>query len=140
MPEFLTEAWFEALAAALESLPATASSHEGAGLALGQIVTGAPEGSAVTAGQDGEVRYTIVLRDDGTASLVRGTTAGADVVLVEDFPTAAAVASGTSSVSDMLSAGKIKLSGDVRALLAAGDMLAAIAPAVRGALGGGEPI
>ena len=134
MPEFLTEAWFGALAAVLESLPATASPAEGTGLALGQIVTGVPEGSAVTASEDGEVRYTIVLRGDGAGSLVRGSTAGADVVLVEDYPTAAAVASGTSSVSEMLSAGKIKLSGDVRALLAAGDMLAAIAPAIHGAL------
>jgi hypothetical protein len=136
VPEFLSEAWFDALAAALESLHANASAAGNAGLALGHIVREVPEKAASTRVQNGEVRYTIVLRQDGSASLVRGSTAEADVVLVEDWSTAEAVATGVSSVSDMLSAGKIKLRGDTRALVAGGDLLANIAPVILEALGG----
>jgi len=134
--EFLSEAWFETLAAALKSLHANASATGGSGLALGQIVTEVPVQTALAGVQDGEVRYTIVLRQDGSASLVRGSTEEADVVLVENWSTAEAVASGTSSVSDMLSAGRIKLRGDTRALVAAGDLIADIAPVILEALGG----
>ena len=136
MPEFLSEAWFDALATALEGLHARASATDHPGLALGQIVTEVPQGNAGLTTQGGEVHFTIVLRPDGSASLVRDSTAEANVILVEDWLTAEAVASGMSSVSDMLSAGKIKMRGDSRALMAAGDMLATIAPVVLEALGG----
>ena len=134
--EFLSEAWFDALAGALESLPANSSATGNSGLALGQIVTGVPGAADIAGVRGDEVRYTIVVRQDGSASLLRGSTAEADVVIVEDWATAEAVASGTSSVSDMLSAGRIKLKGDTRALVAAGDLLAGIAPAILDALGG----
>jgi hypothetical protein len=135
VPDFLSEAWFEVLAEALGRLDADVTAMGGVAIALGQIVTEVPAQAAVGA-QGGEVSYTVVLRSDGSASLVRGSTAEADVVLVEDFATAQAVATGSSSVSDMLSAGRIKLRGDTRALVAAGDLLTTIAPLVLQALGG----
>ncbi|MGO9582010.1 MAG: hypothetical protein ACLP36_04305 [Acidimicrobiales bacterium] len=139
MAEFLTEAWFEALAAALGSLSTTGTRAGGpGGLALGQVVTGVPDKAGVAGVQDGEVRYTLLLRPDGPASLVRGSTERAEVTLVADWSTAEAVASGTASVPDMLSAGRIKLRGDTRALVSAGDFLAAIAPLVATALAGAQ--
>ena len=69
---------------------------------------------------------------------MRGSTERAEVTLVADWSTAEAVASGTASVPDMLSAGRIKLRGDTRALVSAGDFLAAIAPLVATALAGAQ--
>ncbi len=138
MPEFLSETWFEALAAALKKLPPEdlLADMPAGGLALGQIVTGVPAVAGATAAQDGEVRYTIVLRKDGSASLVSGSVEPADVVLVEDWSTANAIVAGTSSLPDLLTAGKIKLRGDSNALVSAGDLLATVAPLLATALGG----
>jgi hypothetical protein len=134
VPELFSEEWFRALAAALDGLapgpPAT--DEPGAGIALGQIVTGVPPKTGAGP-QQTEVRYTIVLRPEGSASLVRDSTESASVVLVEDFSTAAAIASG-ASVPDLLNAGRIKLRGDSRVLVSAGDLLARVGPLIAAAL------
>ncbi len=141
MPGLLSEEWFEALAATLERLPvpsetdAEPAAGVAAGLALGQIVTGVPDDAGAAGVQDGEVRYTIVLAPEGSASLVRGSTAPAEVVLVEDWSTAEAIASGEAPVADLLAAGRIKVRGDTRALVSAGEILARVAPLVAAALG-----
>jgi hypothetical protein len=88
--------------------------------------------------QNGEVRYTILLREDGSASLVLRPTQPADVTLVEDWYTAKAIVSGTASLPDLLGAGKIKLRGDSNALVSAGDLLARVAPLLAAALGDGQ--
>ncbi|MGO9334806.1 MAG: hypothetical protein ACLQCU_12295 [Acidimicrobiales bacterium] len=142
MPEFLSEAWFEAFAAALKGLPVSAVAADAAvaadtatgGLALGQIITGVPEEAGAAGVQAGELRYTVVLRQDGSASLVRDSTEPADVILVEDWSTAEAIVSGRSSLPDLLTAGKIKLRGDSRALVSAGDILTRVAPLLAAAL------
>jgi hypothetical protein len=41
--------------------------------------------------ENGEVRFTIVLQQNGSASLVRDSTEPADVILVEDWSTADAI-------------------------------------------------
>ena len=142
MPEFLSEAWFGAFAAALKGLPVSAVAADAAvaadtatgGLALGQIITGVPEEAGAAGVQAGELRYTVVLRQDGSASLVRDSTEPADVILVEDWSTAEAIVSGRSSLPDLLTAGKIKLRGDSRALVSAGDILTRVAPLLAAAL------
>jgi hypothetical protein len=134
LPEFLSEGWFEALAAALARLPVeeiTADAPD-AGLALGQLITEVP-GEA--GGANGEVRFTIVLSRDGSALLVRNSTESADVTLVEDWPTALAIVSHTASLADLLGAGKIKLRGNSNALVSAGGLLSRVAPLLAGALG-----
>jgi len=134
--ELLSEEWFGALAAALDGLaPMSETVDTADGLSLGQIVTGVPDGSGAVDVRKGEVRYTIVLGPGGTASLVRGSTEQADVVLVEDWSTAEAIASGAESVPELLTAGRIKVRGDSRALLAAGELLALVAPVLASALG-----
>jgi hypothetical protein len=136
VPEFLSEAWFGAFAAALNALPDAAAEADAAtgGLALGQIITGVPDEAGAAGVQDGELRYTIVLRRDGSASLVRDSTEPANVILVEDWSTAEAIVSGRSSLPDLLTAGKIKLRGDSRALVSAGDILTRVAPLLAAAL------
>lgn len=125
MAEFLSDAWFGALETALAAVGGISSAGESRAIAVGQIVTEVPAGLSATG--EGEVRYTLALATDGSASLVRGSTAQADVVLVEDWATAEAVASGRASVGDMLGAGRIKLRGDTRSLIAAGELLTRVA-------------
>ncbi|MGA2803457.1 MAG: hypothetical protein ABSF89_03550 [Acidimicrobiales bacterium] len=140
VPEFLSEGWFEAFAAALRSLPVTGDAANAplGGLRLGQIITAVPDDASAAGVRNGEVRFTIVLGRDGSGSLVPDSTETADVTLVEDFSTAKAIASESASLPDLLGAGKIKLRGDARALVAAGDLLARLAPLVTAALGGGQ--
>ena len=155
MPELLSDAWFEALGAALarlggerrpsetagdpgEASEAGESGRPDDGISIGQVVTGVPgrAGEGDQARKAGEVRYTIVLGADGSGSLVRDSTEHADVVLVEDWATAKAIASGEVPVSELLSAGRIKMRGESRALVSAGDMLGRVAPLIAGALAG----
>jgi hypothetical protein len=139
VPELLSEGWFEALAGALEGLPVTGDTAGAppGGLRLGQIITDVPDDAGAVGVRNGEVRYTIVLSGDGSGSLVADSTESADVTLVEDFSTAKAIASESASLPDLLGAGKIKLRGDARVLVAAGDLLARLAPLLSAALGRG---
>jgi hypothetical protein len=135
VPELFSQAWFESLAAALKELPVSADASEASiGLSVGQIVTGVPDYTDAVGVADGEVRYTIVLRADGSASLIVGSTEAANVVLVEDWTTARAISSGQTSVGDLLTAGRIRVRGDSRELVSAGDLLARVAPLISEAL------
>jgi hypothetical protein len=136
VPDLLSEEWFGALAAVLDGLPAGSGSADsaGGGIALGQVVTGVPDDAGAPGAKDGEIRYTIVLRTEGPASLVRNSTESANVVLVEDWSTAVAIASG-ATVADLLNAGRIKVQGDSRVLVSAGDLLARVGPLIAAALG-----
>ncbi len=89
-------------------------------LLLGQEVTGTP---------DGTVRFTISLGDGLPCSLLTGTTDAADVVLVEDYETATKLLGGVA-VTTLLGEGRIKLRGDVAALLGRDAELAAIGEAI----------
>jgi hypothetical protein len=109
---FLTSAWF----AALEERLATAPARTGERIGIGQVITGGP---------DGDVSYTIVIGGDAPAHIERGTVAQATVTLIEDYDTAAAIATG-EPVAGALGAGQIKVRGDANALVAAYDLLAAL--------------
>jgi hypothetical protein len=130
VPEYLSQAWFEALATALDRLHLSGAEVPSDGLAIGQLVTGVPETADAVGVDNGEVRYTIVVGESGSTTLIRGSVELASVVIVADWPSAFAISSGASSVSEMLSAGKIKLRGDARALVAAADLLATLARVV----------
>jgi hypothetical protein len=140
VPDFLSEGWFEAFSAALKRLPAEEAAADGLadGLALGQIITEVPGDAGAAGVENGEVHFTIVLQQNGSASLVRDSTEPADVILVEDWSTADAIVSGTASLADLLTAGRIKLRGDSNALVSAGDLLARVAPLLASALGDGQ--
>jgi len=112
--EFLSDEWFDALAGELAVAGPFASPER---LALGQLVLGAP---------GGDVSYTLVLGGSEPSEVVRGT-ARAAVVLVEDYSTAAAITTGQPA-SELLAEGRVKIRGDIGALLRTQDLLAAIAP------------
>ncbi|MDA8292404.1 MAG: hypothetical protein M0Z33_12115 [Actinomycetota bacterium] len=116
MAEAFTEQWIEELRARLARLP---PHDHPARLALGQLVTGAP---------GGDVSYTILVGGGEPAELRRGLD-DASVTLVETYETARALASGTPA-STLLSEGRLKVRGDSGVLLAAQELLCALAPAL----------
>lgn len=132
--EFLSDGWFRRLAALL----AEAEPSQSAGTTrVGQLVTGAPEGC--------EYAWTLVLEHGSRPRVEVGSIESADVVLVEPFEAALALASGHRSANELLEAGHLKLRGDARRLVAVLDDLQAVVAAsgspVRGtaAAPGGVP-
>jgi hypothetical protein len=118
MAEFLSERWFAELATTLQ---ATVVGHRGGMvLALGQIVTGTPAG---------EVAFTVRLGGGEPGVLRRDGTGSADVILVADLAAARAIAAGRSA-GELLAEGRIKVRGDLNALLRASEELTALAAAL----------
>ncbi len=120
MALFLSDEWLAELAAELRAAPGLA---DGPQLELGQLITGVPtlEG--------GDLAYLIRFGGGAEAAVVPGSVQDADVVLVEDYETARAIASGAAAAS-MLAEGKIKLRGDANALVGAQDQLAMLGDAL----------
>lgn len=123
MASFLSDEWLAELA---EALRRSAELAAGPALRLGQIVTDAP-----TLENAAEVRYTIHLGGGAPAAVTPGSVDEADVVLVEDYETARAIATGTPPAS-LLAAGRIKVRGDAGALIAAQEQLAGLGEALSG--------
>ncbi len=123
MAAFLSDEWLAALAEALRRAP---DLEEAPRLALGQVVTDVPalEG-------EGDVRYTLRVGGGVPASVEPGSVEGADVVLVEDYATARELATGTPAAV-LLGEGRVKVRGDVAALIAAQEALAGLATALAG--------
>ncbi len=119
---FLSTAWFDALGERLRIDPGL---FEGDRFALGQVVT------ELAAAPGRELAYTLAIGADRPPHLELGSVATADVVLVADFSTAQAIASG-SPPGPLLAQGKVKVRGDATALIAAQDRLAAIGRALAG--------
>ena len=116
MEDLLTPAWLDELGAALVAAEPVESPGR---IALGQVVTGAP---------DGDVAYTLLFGGGQPASLVHGVE-GAVVTVVEPYETATDIASGTPAAG-VLANGKVKVRGDVRVLLDSQEALADLAEAV----------
>lgn len=68
-----------------------------------------------------------------------GTVEDAEVVLVETFEDARALAEGSVTAAELLEGGRIKLRGDANRLIAATETLAALGTALAGALGAATP-
>lgn len=104
---FLSEEWLAALdeaAATSDDLRDRAAELE---LVIQQTVTDAP---------DGEVTYHIALAD-GTAHVHAGPAAEPTVSLTTDYETAAAIAQGRESAQAAFMRGRLRVGGDVAALL-----------------------
>lgn len=117
---FLSREWLERMASSMAPAPPDVS------VAIHQRVTGGP---------DGDVEYTIRLHG-GAVSVEPGPGGAADVEIVEDYETAAAISKGTLSPSAAFAAGRLRLGGPVRSLIehqealaAAGGGMAALAAA-----------
>ena len=105
MPAFLSEEWIDALAAAA----AAAEVDPAADLALRQVV--------------GDVAWTVRV---GAGRIAVDRDADADVTLTTDPGTAEALVRGELSTQDAFAAGRLRLGGDLRKLLASAPALAGV--------------
>lgn len=106
MARYLSPQWFEEVNAATRH--AGRSTHAaGPGLTLQQVVTGAPEG---------EVRYWLRVHD-GALEVGLGDAKAPDATFSQSYDTAVAVVTGRLTVQAALMAGRIRLSGNMTALL-----------------------
>jgi SCP-2 sterol transfer family len=107
---YLSDQWFDEVGA----MPATPSSEPAAeDLVLQHVVTGGPEG---------DVCYHVRIAGQAV-TVVRGPAADPDVTFAEDYATAAAIAGGALSAPAALLAGRIRVGGDLAALIAHQDRL-----------------
>jgi predicted lipid carrier protein YhbT len=110
MTELFDAAWFDDLRARLDAISPLGDAS--VRLALGQVVQDAPGGT---------VAWTVHVGGGDLAHVEEGV-ANAQVTLIEDYATATALASGTPT-TDLLYNGKVKISGDVEALLRGTELL-----------------
>jgi hypothetical protein len=121
MVRFLSEAWFTAIAESTGPVGRWGP----AGITVQQVVTDGPEG---------EVRYAVCISDE-CASVRPGQAARADVTFTENYATAVAIARGELTAQAALLAGRIRVAGNVAALMTRPDLVYddLIPPAVRAA-------
>lgn len=122
MARFLSEEWFGLVRAAL----AGPDSHSGDGARD----TGAGTGTVtvhhrVTGTPDGDVEYLVRL-GPGQGHVEQGAAGPADVEIVADYESAAAISQGVLTPADAFGAGRIKLVGDVGLLARHHDRFAAL--------------
>jgi putative sterol carrier protein len=118
MARFLSPEWVADLAAAAGEVEVP----DGEPFTVQQVVVGMG---------DGDVRWALRVAG-GRVAVESGAVADPDVTLTTDRSTAIEVARGQLAVTDAFMAGRLRLAGDLRALLRAGAVLgtldAALAP------------
>ena len=134
MPRYLTPEWVESFDAALGALDLSdAVAAAGAGslaaadgtFSVVQVVTGVPD-DVRAAGGDVHLVLTV---PDGRArlGLDRSGTASGTATIVLGYAEALAMARGELDPADALAAGRVRVRGDLAALVAGQDVLAAAA-------------
>lgn len=113
MAGFLTDEWLDELEAAARA----ASVPTSARLVLQQVVPDGPDGH--------EVAY-VVAAADGRLSVQRGRAEDADVTFTQDRATAEAIHRGELSAQAAFMEGRLRLGGDLRAVIDRAGILAAI--------------
>jgi predicted lipid carrier protein YhbT len=106
MARFLSDEWIEEMDVAVRNAGSAGEVAAGARLAIGQIVTDAP---------GGPVSYTVHL-EDGSARVQPGTT-DADVTFTQDHATATAIFRGELAAQAAFIEGRLRVGGDLRALM-----------------------
>lgn len=114
MLTFLSDEWIEALHEAASSDADLAERTRDVSLTIEQEVTGGP---------DGDVRYALRF-DHGSVAVTSGPAPGATVRFHQDYATAASIAMGQGSAQRAFMTGRLRVGGDLRVLLAHGDVLA----------------
>ena len=113
MAGFLTDAWLDDLEAAAQR----AELDTKGALVLQQVIPDGPEGR--------EVAYALVVRD-GRVRLERGRVADPDLTFTQDRATAEAIHRGDLSAQAAFMQGRLRLGGDLRAVIDRAGELAAI--------------
>jgi hypothetical protein len=117
--EFLSLGWIDALDRAVREtspLPALGASGR---IVLEQRVIGAPRG---------EVTYHLVIESAG-ARVAPGPVADADLVMITGYESACGINRGSTNAQRELGAGRLKITGDIGALLARADVLTTLGDA-----------
>jgi hypothetical protein len=125
MPEFLSEAWLRELDSALRAAPQLSALGP---IEIEQTVSGVP--------RRGDVRYRLVIDEAGAhIGTVDEHESAADVRLTTDYATAVAIAAGKENAQTALADGRLRLGGNVDALVRRASAFAAlgdVTAAVRG--------
>ena len=128
MPRYLSPEWVESFDAALSALDLTeavAAAGTGSLLAadgaftVAQVVDGGPQDTVRTVLTIAEGHAHLALDPDGAAS------DAADVTMVLGYEDALAMAQGALEPADALAAGRVRVRGDLAALVAAQSVLQA---------------
>lgn len=118
---YLSDAWIAALDEAVRSDAEVRTAAGATELVIQQTVTGTAHGDTV---------YRVVI-DAGGRRVVRGADPAATVHLTTDLDTATAIASGRLAAQDAFMQGRLRIGGDVTALLAHQAIFASVADAAR---------
>jgi hypothetical protein len=112
----LSREWIEALDRAADEGAGTSAPEPDAVLVLQQVVTGAPMGDA---------RYHLTLTD-GRLRVAEGDSDTPTVTITVPYETAAAINAGRESAQAAFMTGRLRVGGDVSALLRHREALAAV--------------
>ncbi|MBQ88058.1 MAG: hypothetical protein CL433_04355 [Acidimicrobiaceae bacterium] len=112
--EFLSDAWFADIA----DRAASASVPDGVTFTVEQVVEGDPA-----------IRWQLHLGPDGV-ELDRDPPAETDIRITTDLETATEIRAGTISAQRAFLGGQLRIGGDIKALMANRETLAALAPAL----------
>jgi hypothetical protein len=110
--EFLSDAWFEAL----EEAARGATVDPDLRVVIQQVIPDGP---------DGEVAFAVVVAD-GLVSLRRGRVDAPDITFTQDCATAEAIHLGRLSAQTAFIDGRLRLGGDLRALIDRAASLVAV--------------
>lgn len=122
MPQFLSDDYMLEATAALNEDTAFKSAITNVDLTIQFTVTGAPEGDVV---------YGLAIAD-GSATLSRGEHADAEVTVTNDYETAIGLSKGELNTQMAFMTGKVKVGGNMAALLMNQNVINQFAPALSG--------
>jgi hypothetical protein len=124
VPSFLSPAWISALAAVLAeaTFPAADSFTS---LTVRQVVSTGPHGDEI------DYRITLSDRGIGVVSGSAGSDPPADLTLLSDYDTAAAISRGELSAQEALESGRLEVRGRVDRITGARKVLVALGDAAR---------
>lgn len=148
MPRYLSPEWVRAFDSALSALDLTDTITAAASGSLAaadgafrvaQLVSGVPadvtsgSGAGARAGAEGEVRVVLSVAD-GRAHMALDDDGPVTATIACDYPDALALALGRLDPADALAAGRVRVRGDLAALVAGQEILAAAAGLLGSAL------
>lgn len=129
MARYLSDEWFAAAAAALGPAPELSAGAAGAPADVLVVEQRVLDGVPGSGGAAGPVVWHVVVAGEAR-SIHPGPHPSPTVAFSQDYATAAAVASGEVSAQEAFMTGRITMSGDAGALLAAAPALAAVGDAL----------